>query len=84
MHFKCSSTCFKLEGYAARVSDKGFFARDTIEKFGTLAMVADLLRPNAIREMLLKYFDHIKPMQGVRDEGAVLNGQAAIFESTSD
>jgi hypothetical protein len=23
--------------------------------------------------MLLKYFDHIKPMQGVRDEGAVLN-----------
>jgi hypothetical protein len=64
---------FQHEGYLAKVSDKGFFARDTVEKFGTLGVVAELLRQNAMREMLLKFLDHIKPKQGVREEGAVLN-----------
>jgi hypothetical protein len=64
---------FQLEGYEATVSDKGFYERDTIEKFGSLATLAMLLRPNATREMLLKFLDHIKPTQGVRDEGSVLN-----------
>lgn len=64
---------FQLEGYDAKVSDKGFFARDTVEKFGTLAVLANLLRQTSTREMLLKFLDHTKPAQGVRDEGAVLN-----------
>jgi hypothetical protein len=64
---------FELEAYEARVSDKGFFARDVIEKFGTLGTLATLLRTTPIREMLLKFLDHVKPAEGVRDEGAVLN-----------
>jgi len=63
---------FQLEGYDAKVSDKGFFARDTVEKFGTLAVLANLLRQAPMREMLLKFLDHTKPTQGARDEGAVL------------
>jgi hypothetical protein len=64
---------FEIEGYNATPSDKGLFARDTVEKFGSLTIVATLLRPTPMREMLLKFLDHIKPAQGVRDEGAVLN-----------
>ena len=64
---------FQLDGIDAAVSDKGFFARDTIQKFGSLTTVASLLRPDPMREVLLKFLDHIKPAQGVHDEGAVLN-----------
>lgn len=71
--FQMFEHLFQLEGYVTSPSDKGFYARDTIEKFGDLATVAMLLRPNATREMLLKFLDHIKPAQGVRDEGSVLN-----------
>lgn len=71
--FQVFEHLFEREGLRASVSDKGFFARDTVQKFGSLTTVASLLRPTAMREMLLKFLDHIKPAQGVHDEGAVLN-----------
>jgi hypothetical protein len=71
--FQTFEYLFDREGYRASTSDKGFFARDTVQKFGNLSTVGSLLRPTAMRGMLLKFLDHIKPAQGVHDEGVVLN-----------
>jgi hypothetical protein len=71
--FQTFEYLFDREGYSASTSDKGFFARDTVQKFGNLSTVGSLLRPTAMREMLLKFLDHLKPAQGAHDEGAVLN-----------
>jgi hypothetical protein len=71
--FQMFEYLFDREGYLANTSDKGFFARDTIQKFGNLGAAANLFRSTAMRDMLLKFLDHVKPAQAVHDEGAVLN-----------
>lgn len=54
------------------MSDKGFFARDTIDKFGGLSSVGSPLLSEGLKAVLLKFLDHVKPLQGVHDEGTVL------------
>lgn len=70
--FQTFEYLFDREGYLGSTSDKGFFARDTVQKFGNLGAIGVLLRPTAMRQMLLKFLDHTKPAQGTRDDGAVL------------
>jgi hypothetical protein len=64
---------FRTGGYDATLSDKGFFARDAIEKFGDLSSIGALLRNDGFREVLLKFLDHTKTPQGTEQEGVVLN-----------
>jgi hypothetical protein len=70
--FQVFEHLFNKLRYDVNLSDKGFFARDTIDKFGGLSSVSSLLRSEGLRAVLLKFLDHVKPAQGVHDEGTVL------------
>jgi len=44
-------------GYESKLSDKGFFADETIRKFGGLAALGSYLRDPFTRQLLFKYLD---------------------------
>jgi hypothetical protein len=71
--FQVFEHLFQKIGYSVSLSDKGFFARDTINKLGELSTVGSLLRSAGFRALLLKFLDHVKPDRGVHDEGTLLN-----------
>ena len=56
-----------------KVSDKGFFAQDTIRKFGDLEKLGIFLRDEPKRTLLDKFLGASKPGPGVDDEGVFLN-----------
>lgn len=59
--------------HQVRISDKGYYAQESINKLGNLSTIGSVLRDNAFRGILVKYLDQAKPALGVHDEGALLN-----------
>jgi hypothetical protein len=61
-------------GYEAKISDKGFFTGQAIQKFGGLDAIGSFLRDPLTRQLIFKFLD---PSEhgNLRDDGCRLNDQ---------
>ena len=72
---------FLLERSAktCRISDKGYYAQHSIQKFGGLDQLAGALRDAGTGKVLRKFLDHAKRGHGVMDEGVYLNADRRAY-----
>jgi hypothetical protein len=61
-------------GYESKLSDKGFFAHETISKFGGLEAIGSFLHDPFTRQVLLKFLDSSEAGT-LDDDGCLLNDQ---------
>lgn len=69
--FEIFSKLFQSLDYESNISDKGFYALDSLQKFGGLRAFARVLKSNW-RKVLEKYLDKKGGKKGVDDEGSFL------------
>lgn len=68
-YFERISTSVQLR---CSVSDKGFYAGDTLRKFGSLAKLARFCRSDHGKALISKYLDSSKNEEGVHTNGVLL------------
>src|ERR1035437_9125816 len=59
-------------GYECKISDKGRYDAESVQKFGGLEGIAYALRVDKYRALLKKFLDQSGPQKGVCDEGDFL------------
>lgn len=71
--FEMFEKLFEEQKYTCRISDKGFYAQETIDDFDGLGPLAETLRDVTRRSVLEKFLDiSTSPTEGVFDEGVLL------------
>jgi hypothetical protein len=76
--FSAVSTMARIKGYHCRISDKGIYMRDSIEKLGGLADASKFLSSEEARALFRKFVDHEKRAKGKFDEGCVVDGRTYL------
>jgi len=69
-------------GYESKLSDKGFFAHEAINRFGGLETIGAFLRSPFTRELALKFLDRSEN-GNLNDDGCLLNDQRRYLPFTS-
>jgi hypothetical protein len=58
---------------SCKISDKGYFLSETMQKFGGVDKLGVFLRGDERRALLDKFLDTNRPLRGTHDEGVYLN-----------
>lgn len=64
---------FESTNHQIRISDKGYYAQETMNKLNDLTTASKILRDMRFKGVLSKYLNQERPKRGMHDEGVYLN-----------